>query len=68
MYQFSYAEVMQDAVVDARERERQVLDRSIALLAEKHRPNQKHRQHHADADHRLAHISPRNAPASTIDL
>jgi flagellar protein FlaF len=33
MYQFSYAEVMQDAVADARERERQVLDRSITLLS-----------------------------------
>ena len=33
MYQFSYAEVMQDAVADAKERERQVLDRSIQLLA-----------------------------------
>ena len=33
MYQFSYAEVMQDAVADAKERERQVLDRSIALLS-----------------------------------
>lgn len=32
MYQFSYAEVMQDAVADAKERERQVLDRSILLL------------------------------------
>jgi flagellar protein FlaF len=33
MYQFSYAEVMQDAVADARERERQVLDRSAMLLS-----------------------------------
>jgi len=33
MYQFSYAEVMQDSVADAKERERQVLDRSIELLA-----------------------------------
>ena len=32
MYQFSYAEVMQDAVAGAKERERQVLDRSISLL------------------------------------
>ena len=32
MYQFSYAEIMQDAVADAKERERQVLDRSISLL------------------------------------
>ncbi len=31
MYQFSYAEVMQDSVADAKERERQVLDRSIEL-------------------------------------
>lgn len=33
MYQFSYSEVMQDAVADAKERERQVLDRSIELLS-----------------------------------
>ena len=33
MYQFSYAEVMQDSVTDAKERERQVLDRSIEMLA-----------------------------------
>ncbi len=33
MYQFSYAEVMQDSVTDAKERERQVLDRSIELLS-----------------------------------
>lgn len=33
MYQFSYAEIMQDDVADAKERERQVLDRSISLLA-----------------------------------
>ena len=33
MYQFSYAEIMEDGVADAKERERQVLDRSIALLA-----------------------------------
>jgi flagellar protein FlaF len=32
MYQFSYAEIMQDDVADAKERERQVLDRSVALL------------------------------------
>ena len=32
MYQFSYAEIMQDNVADAKERERQVLDRSIVLL------------------------------------
>lgn len=32
MYQFSYAEIMLDAVADAKERERQVLDRSIVLL------------------------------------
>ncbi|RFC63005.1 flagellar biosynthesis regulator FlaF [Fulvimarina endophytica] len=32
MYQFSYAEVAQDTAVDARERERQALDHSIALL------------------------------------
>jgi flagellar protein FlaF len=32
MYQFSYAEIMQDAVADAKERERQVLGRSISLL------------------------------------
>ncbi|WP_102958762.1 flagellar biosynthesis regulator FlaF [Mangrovicella endophytica] len=32
MYQFSYAEVMQDDCVSARDRERQALDRSIELL------------------------------------
>lgn len=32
MYQFSYAEVQQDDVAESKERERQVLDRSIALL------------------------------------
>ncbi len=32
MYQFSYAEVQQDAVADSKERERQVLDKSIAML------------------------------------
>ncbi|MBD8553447.1 flagellar biosynthesis regulator FlaF [Rhizobium sp. CFBP 8762] len=32
MYQFSYAEIMEDDVADARQRERQVLDRSIDLL------------------------------------
>lgn len=32
MYQFSYAEIMEDGVADSRDRERQVLDRSIALL------------------------------------
>ena len=40
MYHFSYAEVAQDTAVDARERERQALDHSIALLekAEKNGP------------------------------
>ncbi|MCD7108449.1 flagellar biosynthesis regulator FlaF [Rhizobium sp. DKSPLA3] len=33
MYQFSYAEIMEDGVADSKDRERQVLDRSIALLA-----------------------------------
>jgi flagellar protein FlaF len=33
MYQFSYSEVMQDSVTDAKERERQVLDRSIDMLS-----------------------------------
>jgi flagellar biosynthesis activator protein FlaF len=32
MYQFSYAEIMADGVADAKDRERQVLDRSIELL------------------------------------
>lgn len=32
MYQFSYAEIQTDSVADARDRERQVLSRSIALL------------------------------------
>ena len=33
MYQFSYAEIMEDGVADSKDRERQVLDRSIALWA-----------------------------------
>ncbi len=32
MYQFSYAEIMEDGVADAKSRERQVLDRSIEML------------------------------------
>ncbi|MCQ2005322.1 flagellar biosynthesis regulator FlaF [Rhizobium sp. NRK18] len=32
MYQFSYAEIMEDGVADAKDRERQVLTRSIELL------------------------------------
>ena len=32
MYQFSYAEIMEDGVADARDRERQALTRSIELL------------------------------------
>lgn len=32
MYQFSYAEVQNDSVADARDRERQLLSRSIDLL------------------------------------
>jgi len=32
MYQFSYAEIQTDSVADARDRERQVLSRSIDLL------------------------------------
>lgn len=34
MYQFSYAEIQTDSVADARDRERQLLDRSIELLGE----------------------------------
>jgi flagellar protein FlaF len=34
MYQFSYAEVQTDAVADAKDRERQLLSRSIDLLVE----------------------------------
>ncbi|CAN7212771.1 flagellar biosynthesis regulator FlhF [Metarhizobium album] len=33
MYQFSYAEIMEDGVADAKDRERQVLNRSIELLS-----------------------------------
>ena len=33
MYQFSYAEIQTDSVADARDRERQLLDRSISLLS-----------------------------------
>ena len=32
MYQFSYAEIMEDGVADAKDRERQALDRTIDLL------------------------------------
>ena len=32
MYQFSYAEIMEDGVADAKDRERQALDRCIELL------------------------------------
>jgi len=34
MYQFSYAEVQQDDVTEAKGRERQLLDRSIEMLAD----------------------------------
>jgi len=37
MYQFSYAEVQTDSVADARDRERQILSRSIDLLIEARR-------------------------------
>lgn len=33
MYQFSYADIQTDSVADARDRERQLLDRSIDLLS-----------------------------------
>jgi flagellar protein FlaF len=33
MYQFSYADVQTDAVADARDREKQILTRSIEMLA-----------------------------------
>ncbi|HBF31738.1 flagellar biosynthesis regulator FlaF [Rhizobium sp.] len=33
MYQFSYNEIMEDGVADAKERERQVLERSMDLLS-----------------------------------
>lgn len=33
MYQFSYADIQTDSVADARDRERQVLSRSVELLA-----------------------------------
>jgi flagellar biosynthesis activator protein FlaF len=32
MYQFSYAEIQQDDVADSKDRERQVLDKSLMLL------------------------------------
>lgn len=32
MYQFSYSDIQTDSVADAKDRERQLLDRSIALL------------------------------------
>jgi flagellar protein FlaF len=33
MYQFSYAEIMEDGVADAKDRERQALTKSLELLA-----------------------------------
>lgn len=40
MYQFSYAEIMEDGVADAKDRERQALTKSIELLsAAKDGPN-----------------------------
>ena len=33
MYQFSYAEIMEDGVADAKDRERQALSKSIELLS-----------------------------------
>lgn len=36
MYQFSYAEVQTDSVADARDREKQLLSRSIDLLSAAH--------------------------------
>ena len=41
MYQFSYAEIMDDDVADAKTRERQALDRAIELLkaARDNKPN-----------------------------
>ncbi|MDW6024424.1 flagellar biosynthesis regulator FlaF [Mesorhizobium sp. BAC0120] len=36
MYQFSYAEIQSDSVADAKDRERQLLTRSIDLLAVAH--------------------------------
>ena len=41
MYQFSYAEVQTDSVADARDRERQLLTRSIDLLVEARRDGPK---------------------------
>jgi flagellar protein FlaF len=32
MYQFSYADIQTDSIADAKDRERQLLDRSISLL------------------------------------
>lgn len=34
MYQFSYADIQTDSIADAKDRERQLLDRSIDLLME----------------------------------
>jgi flagellar protein FlaF len=32
MFQFSYAEIMEDGIADAKDREKQVIDRSLELL------------------------------------
>ncbi len=44
MYQFSYAEVQQDAVADSKDRERQVLDKSIKMLVAAREKGQKSRE------------------------
>lgn len=55
MYQFSYAEVQTDSVADARDRERQLLTRSIDLLA-KARDKGPHSVQAAEAVHFLTRI------------
>ncbi len=37
MYQFSYADIQTDSVADAKDRERQLLSRSILLLTQAHK-------------------------------
>lgn len=44
MYQFSYADVQTDSVADARDRERQLLSRSIEMLARAQKTGPKSRE------------------------
>jgi len=55
MYQFSYADVQNDSVADAKDRERQLLSRSIDLLARAQEQGPKSREA-VDALHFMSRI------------